>query len=92
MLINLYLGTKNVEKALKKITAGPVSKKEMTWFPELVDKRKREEHIEYCINEHIAINVTHSYPLVLHSLTLVHFELRADRSVHIYMLKEYLTN
>ena len=33
-------GTKNVAKSLKKITEGRVRDKGVTWFPELVDKRK----------------------------------------------------
>ena len=33
------VGTKNVAKQLKKITQGRVRDQEVTWFPELVDKR-----------------------------------------------------
>ena len=33
-------GTKNVAKELAKITQGRVRDRGMTWFPELVDKRK----------------------------------------------------
>ena len=33
-------GTKNVAKSLKKIMEGRVRDKGVTWFPELVDKRK----------------------------------------------------
>lgn len=35
-----YLGTKNVGKSLKKICKGTKKKQGVTWFPELVDKRK----------------------------------------------------
>ena len=33
------LGTKNVKKAMLKITKGRVRDQGVTWFPELVDKR-----------------------------------------------------
>ena len=33
-------GLKNVAKSLKKVTEGRVRDKGVTWFPELVDKRK----------------------------------------------------
>ncbi len=34
------LGTKNVARGLKKITEGRVKDRNVTWFPELSDKRK----------------------------------------------------
>ena len=36
----LGLGTKNVAKELKKITTGQVKNRDVTWFPQLIDKRK----------------------------------------------------
>ena len=36
----LGLGTKNVAKELKKITTGLVKNRDVTWFPQLIDKRK----------------------------------------------------
>ena len=45
--MTVYLGTKNVAKALKKITAGPVRQKGVTWFPELVDKRMLISNVQY---------------------------------------------
>ncbi len=35
-----YLGTKNVARELKKVTEGRVRYRNVTWFPELTDKRK----------------------------------------------------
>jgi len=40
MIINLCLVSKNVAKALKKITARPVRERGVTWIPELVNKCK----------------------------------------------------
>ena len=40
MLILPFEGTKNVAKEMKKITDGLVRNRGVTWFPELVDKRK----------------------------------------------------
>ena len=40
LLIFVSSGMKNVAKSLKKITEGRVRDKGVTWFPELVDKRK----------------------------------------------------
>ena len=34
------VGTKNVAKEMKKISEGRVRDRGVTWFPELVDKRK----------------------------------------------------
>lgn len=38
------LGTKNVGKSLKKIAEGPKKQMGVTWFPQLVDKRKFLQH------------------------------------------------
>ena len=35
----LVVGTKNVAKQLKKITQGPKKETNVSWFPELADKR-----------------------------------------------------
>ena len=40
MYVCMYVGTKSVAKALKKITVGPARDRGVSWFPELVDKRK----------------------------------------------------
>ena len=40
MLILPFEGTNNVAKEMKKITDGLVRNRGVTWFPELVDKRK----------------------------------------------------
>lgn len=44
ILVCLYVlnsvGTKNVSKEMKKISEGRVKDRGVTWFPELVDKRK----------------------------------------------------
>ena len=45
------VGTKNVSKELKKITQGRVRDRNVTWFPELVDKR------ELCIVHRVVVPV-----------------------------------
>ena len=45
------VGTKNVAKELKKIAQGRVRDRNVTWFPELVDKR------ELCIVHGVVVPV-----------------------------------
>ena len=40
-------GTKSVAKSLKKIMEGPIRGRGVSWFPELVDKRKYHFTLDY---------------------------------------------
>ena len=53
------VGTKNVAKELKKITQGWVRDRDITWFPELVDKR------ELCFVKVVVVPVEMNLVLVL---------------------------
>lgn len=37
----MFVGTKNVGKEMKKVASGLVKNRGKTWFPQLVDKRKK---------------------------------------------------
>ena len=45
----LIAGTKNVDKQLRKITTGRVRDRDVTWFPQLVDKSEYFNCCCYCV-------------------------------------------
>ena len=49
------IGTKNVDKQMKKITEGKVRDRGVTWFPQLVDKS------EYAYRPHVNVFCAISY-------------------------------
>ena len=47
--VYLIAGTKNIDRQLQKITAGKVRDSDVTWFPQLVDKREYFNCCCYCV-------------------------------------------